>query len=916
VHLHITQPIAGTPDGWARRLSVDARASIFGSARASTSPSAEAERPSYAERMSMTEAEADELVGRATDLDRLAELLRSGGAILRGPAGIGKSAVLRHAASAATGRIVSVEGNEASGAVPFGPFAPLLGASGPDGTDPLAVASAIHDRLTGAALLTVDDAHRLDAASAGIVHRIAAEGVPLLLAVRSGEALPPAIESLWTRGVLTMHDVEPLGPAEVGLYIASRLGGPVDPGLARALHRASGGVPLYARELLRAALERGTVRRHRGIWVLHGRLTAGGSLASVLRNQLHAQPPGVRRAVDCLALTEPIELALLSPLVSEAELDRAEREGLVRIDDTGDVLLARLGHPLYRDVALEELTPARRRRVADLLLRSVDEFRIPVDPTLLAAWRLERADTRPPQEWLQAARQVTPTDLPLAEAFMRAAVSSDGGPEALLSLAGLLTHQHRLEEAGEVFDELAAIPVPPGTRIMIASVEAFLLAMPGQRPKQALALVEQTTVAHGASPELESARALALWRSGQVEAAIPIGRTVAQDPTASIAARASAALTTCSAEIYALRFAESEFGLDLALMDSLVAQALVELPEAPRSAALVRASRVAMPVTDLDAGLRIAASGAQEALVAGDDGVRAQFSMLNGWMLALAGDISAALEQLNGAHAGRGVWMPTTLPWLRATLVRVLSAAGRAGEAHELLDELEAAPRAGLYELDTVLARAAVLEAEGDVPGAITTLRAATASGRSGGNRLRSDELWLRRLRLGDDGAASEVHRRYGRREGSVSAAIAAHAAAVRSGDRIAISLGVGALASSRMLWDACEAQADLIRRHRAVGDDTSATVAVERLATLVAATRGLAVQSVLQELRPALTRREREIARLAASLPDLAIAERLGISVRTVQTHLTRVYRKLRVSGRADLAGHADAWPELHDRV
>lgn len=53
-----------------------------------------------------------------------------------------------------------------------------------------------------------------------------------------------------------------------------------------------------------------------------------------------------------------------------------------------------------------------------------------------------------------------------------------------------------------------------------------------------------------------------------------------------------------------------------------------------------------------------------------------------------------------------------------------------------------------------------------------------------------------------------------------------------------------------------------------------------------------------------ALTGREDQVARLAAAgLTSRAVAERLGVSVRTVDNHLRRAYRKLGVSGRGDLA-------------
>jgi DNA-binding NarL/FixJ family response regulator len=52
------------------------------------------------------------------------------------------------------------------------------------------------------------------------------------------------------------------------------------------------------------------------------------------------------------------------------------------------------------------------------------------------------------------------------------------------------------------------------------------------------------------------------------------------------------------------------------------------------------------------------------------------------------------------------------------------------------------------------------------------------------------------------------------------------------------------------------------------------------------------------------LTNREREIALLAADgLASRVVAERLYVSVRTVENHLGRIYTKLGVASRAELA-------------
>ena len=64
------------------------------------------------------------------------------------------------------------------------------------------------------------------------------------------------------------------------------------------------------------------------------------------------------------------------------------------------------------------------------------------------------------------------------------------------------------------------------------------------------------------------------------------------------------------------------------------------------------------------------------------------------------------------------------------------------------------------------------------------------------------------------------------------------------------------------------------------------------------------------------LTRREREIAELAAlGLSSRQIAERLVVSVRTVDNHLQRVYRKLGIARRAELPGLVSPRPGERSR-
>jgi DNA-binding CsgD family transcriptional regulator len=136
-------------------------------------------------------------------------------------------------------------------------------------------------------------------------------------------------------------------------------------------------------------------------------------------------------------------------------------------------------------------------------------------------------------------------------------------------------------------------------------------------------------------------------------------------------------------------------------------------------------------------------------------------------------------------------------------------------------------------------------------------------------------------------------------------AARAAHATALRAADANGLAavadtfeaLGAGLLAAEAVAVEAAE-----WRRRR---EQRRAAALDVRVNELAARCEGAMTPALVRAptLVP-LTDREREIAVLAASgLPSRAIADQLYLSVRTVDNHLARIYDKLGVTSRADLA-------------
>lgn len=256
------------------------------------------------------------------------------------------------------------------------------------------------------------------------------------------------------------------------------------------------------------------------------------------------------------------------------------------------------------------------------------------------------------------------------------------------------------------------------------------------------------------------------------------------------------------------------------------------------------------------------------------------------------------------ALAGTGYsWGPLAL-MLQA---RVLGQCGDHAGAAEALARAEDAfsMRSAMYAPELELARAWTHAARRDLPGAIASARAAVGAAERSGQLGVAVTALLDAVRLGDTRAADVAERIAARLDARLPALVARYARALADADAGALEQLAEEFAGHGALLAAADAAAQASVRYASTGSGT-AELRTRNAAAGWAGECGSPVTPALERaLAPLpLTERERGVAVLVAEgLSNKAIAQRLCVSVRTVEGHIYRSCTKLGVADRVGLA-------------
>lgn len=361
---------------------------------------------------------AEYLVGRDAELELAMKILRQEGAgavLLVADPGIGKTALAAEIASRLAGEMVvmRVHGSPALSAVPYGVLAPyLLDLPVEQATSPVAILrefwAQFEKRRGGQGarlLLIVDDAHDLDEGSTQILAELVTAGWARLVATgRPRPGLPPALLQLWYDGLAERLELHPLDHEGVTELAEKTLDGTVMASAADVLHSVSEGNPLLLRCLLDDSRADGNLVRRNGVWFLTRALSGSGEgLAEVVRNRVLRSSEAEREAMYVIALSEPVPAAVLDTQVGR-ETVRALMDSRLVLSTNGPGSPLKMWHPMYSEALRQLVSPARSLQIRQRMVQHL----IAEPPTAegllrLVSWALDCGADVDDEQLLEAA---------------------------------------------------------------------------------------------------------------------------------------------------------------------------------------------------------------------------------------------------------------------------------------------------------------------------------------------------------------------------------------------------------------------------------------------------------------------------------------------------------------------------------
>lgn len=783
----------------------------------------------------------------------------------------------------------------------------------------------------GGVLIAIDDVQWLDAATAEVLgfalRRRSGEPVRVLASLRSPAPEEPPLD---LAGALAPHQVRRLlvGPLPVGA-VGGILRSQVAAGLSwptvRRIHSASHGNPFYALELARS-LPPATDS-------VDEPLRVPPSLRQLVHDRLASFP---EETSDTLLLTAAAPVPLLSRLAAAAgggSPERALRPAItakvVMVEDD----LVRFAHPLWAAAAYSSASTSRRRSAHRRLARTArdaeerarhlalaaDGPREDVAAALTTAARQARARGAawPAAELAGLASRLSPAgearlrrSIEAAEYLFQAGdagrarksletlvEAAPAGPlraRAMLALGRVRMYELDVEPllrilAGALRDAAGDPVLQAEIHVMMAWLCESDLPAGLEHARTATALLPDTSEPSLLASALDCELTFEHLCGGRIPAGLA-DRALAlerRSAPARVADRPSFRIGTL------LRCEGDLDGARTRLLAS-VAAVTAEQDEASRFEVLASLVRTELLAGDWAAAQRYATDAAASAELAGHSDVSPITAMLEAEIDALCGRVAEAKGKASQALR-RASAAGSPFAMLRALSVLGFAAlsAGEAAEAVRYLSQADKlCERIGLREPGRYPFHgdyAEALIAAGDLDQAEDVIGRLEARGRELGRR------WVQAV-------AARCRALLCGARGDANGAAAAIAAALDYHRGLPMPFELG-----RTHLVAGEISRRFKHRKQAAGELGQALELFDLLGAPLWSRRASAelARVGLRTASPTgLTQTEHQVASLVcAGLSNREVAERMFISMRTVESNLTRIYRKLGVRSRTELA-------------
>lgn len=751
------------------------------------------------------------------------------------------------------------------------------------------------------AVICVDDLPEADALSQSLLERLSAEpGRTIIATVRTEDGrLPAQLELLAAHPSTRIIPLSALDRQESDALVRAELDGEVETRLLDELWTRTHGNPLFTLQVLRAARESGAIERTGSRWIVTARLPVPMSLRHALLARLDALAPEGREAAEFLAGLGRVPVQRFEITRRATALRLLVGSGLVTIADRADArgALAVFASPLLAEVVWEGMDTLRRRTVLAEHLHAERAEPQP-DSVTIAVLSLELKSPTSAAELMPAVRLAAGGfDADVVLRFTTAAIAEARGDdleEVVRAEAGAYVQLGRVEDAFAVI-ETALRRVRPGrvaVRLALLLNELMIWAG-GDQPGAARMLSSQRR-RYPRWIRLPRAAFAVAEADGLVFAGKHIEALALLDTDARPWPRMDRELAVARSTVRAHALAQRG---DIAAAMTELASAELTANRPEEIAPVLRSILQSLWGRPAD-GERIGREAYRVAVDAGFEQGTAFAALVIAVASAQLGDIRAAAEWSDRAIASAETAGMADV--LRLGLLQRASAEAALAEHVDplTLERLAAVPGGvGFFRHQLPLASAWAARITGDCERTDEIMADAVRAAREGSAGASEALLlheWMRMGRRGLSAQLMALPQGYPLMEARLLLA-----RGLDTDDAALLETASERFEQLGMVLFAAEADAAAAKHA-----EGNARKALSLHAQRLAASVGSPTTPLLAELpeRKPLTRREQQIAALAREATNPEIAEMLHLSVRTIENHLARVFRKLGISSRTEI--------------